>query len=836
MELLTAILRTDVPGVVLSGAAGVGKTRLAAELVGRAARLGRRTAWTLGTHSMRAIALGAFDHLVPATADAIPAVARALCPPGAGRLVLGVDDAHLLDDRSAELVEHLAATGSAFVVATVRRDEQHPDQVGALWTRHGLRRVELQALSHREVAELLVAALGGPVDAATSARIASASGGNPLFVRELVLAGRDRGALRQRDGTWCWSGDLTGGPRLAELVARRLDALVPAELDALQVLALAEPVGTAIMAAVTGPDAVGSLVRHGLAVVATEGRREFARTAHPLYAEAARNRLGPLRRREIHRALTDALAATGARGGDDVVRLSLWQLEAGVAGDPGRFLAAARRALATSDDALAARLASAAAQCGGGVTATVLHADALHRQGRHREAAELAGGPPADPELIAEWGLVAASIRFRGFGDVDEAERILRHSEGLCGEAARHGLLAERAAVALARGRIAEAGALAESVLAGTDDEPVRVRASTTATSAWAIAGRAASAAGAAAEALRAADRLSREQPALTAELLAAQVRAALVAGDLDGAERLAHAHDLRGRWAVLIAEVLLNRGHAGAAMEHLRTAAEAPAEIAVWAAALMGKAAALAGDGRASASATARAEELMRPSAKLFRGPVVLASAWTAAVEGRPGTARRLARAAAALAADAGQRSYELVALHDALRMGDTGAAGPLARCAASVEGDFAAAAGRHALAVLDGGGAALMDAARTFDRLGFGLHAAELAAVAAEAFQREGRRASRRAALAAAEHWADRCGSPTGPTLRRDASGLTEREREIAALAGEGLSNKEIAKRLGRSERTVGNHLSTVYAKLGVTGRSALPPRSGGRVGAAP
>ena len=54
VELLTAILRADAPGVVLSGAAGVGKTRLAAELVGRAARLGHRTGWTLGVRSVRA--------------------------------------------------------------------------------------------------------------------------------------------------------------------------------------------------------------------------------------------------------------------------------------------------------------------------------------------------------------------------------------------------------------------------------------------------------------------------------------------------------------------------------------------------------------------------------------------------------------------------------------------------------------------------------------------------------------------------------------------------------------------------------------------------------------
>ena len=51
-----------------------------------------------------------------------------------------------------------------------------------------------------------------------------------------------------------------------------------------------------------------------------------------------------------------------------------------------------------------------------------------------------------------------------------------------------------------------------------------------------------------------------------------------------------------------------------------------------------------------------------------------------------------------------------------------------------------------------------------------------------------------------------------------------LTSREREIATLAGGGLSNKAIASRLVLSPRTVENHLQQAYRKLGVTRRSEL------------
>jgi non-specific serine/threonine protein kinase len=51
-----------------------------------------------------------------------------------------------------------------------------------------------------------------------------------------------------------------------------------------------------------------------------------------------------------------------------------------------------------------------------------------------------------------------------------------------------------------------------------------------------------------------------------------------------------------------------------------------------------------------------------------------------------------------------------------------------------------------------------------------------------------------------------------------------LTKREREIAALVSEGLTNGQIARRLVISQRTVDSHVASIYAKLGVSSRVQL------------
>ncbi|THA57033.1 response regulator transcription factor [Streptomyces sp. A1136] len=58
--------------------------------------------------------------------------------------------------------------------------------------------------------------------------------------------------------------------------------------------------------------------------------------------------------------------------------------------------------------------------------------------------------------------------------------------------------------------------------------------------------------------------------------------------------------------------------------------------------------------------------------------------------------------------------------------------------------------------------------------------------------------------------------------PTSREPLSLLTAREREILVLVSQGKSNRRVASSLGISEKTVRNHLSAVFSKVGASDRT--------------
>jgi DNA-binding NarL/FixJ family response regulator len=57
---------------------------------------------------------------------------------------------------------------------------------------------------------------------------------------------------------------------------------------------------------------------------------------------------------------------------------------------------------------------------------------------------------------------------------------------------------------------------------------------------------------------------------------------------------------------------------------------------------------------------------------------------------------------------------------------------------------------------------------------------------------------------------------------------AGLTARECDVLGLIAQGHATKTIARDLGISPKTVGNHIESIYAKLGVSNRAAAAMRA--------
>jgi DNA-binding CsgD family transcriptional regulator len=66
---------------------------------------------------------------------------------------------------------------------------------------------------------------------------------------------------------------------------------------------------------------------------------------------------------------------------------------------------------------------------------------------------------------------------------------------------------------------------------------------------------------------------------------------------------------------------------------------------------------------------------------------------------------------------------------------------------------------------------------------------------------------------------------GAPAGAGAGRTAQPLTPSEQRVAAMAADGMTNRDIAQALFVTQKTVEMHLGNVYRKLGVRSRTALP-----------
>jgi DNA-binding CsgD family transcriptional regulator len=850
-----ALLDAGAGGIVLAGEAGVGKSRIAAEILRLGDELGYATASTVGTQAAAEIPLGALSHLLPdlssATTNVLAAARAALVVRAADRrLLLSVDDAHLLDNHSAALVLQLALTMPSFVVATIRSGEPVPDAVVALWKDGLAERVEVGPLDDASVEQVVANILGGAVGHAVTAAIVDRADGNPLVARELCLGGRDAGAIERHDGQWRLVGPLSPSARLVEVVAGRVEGLDSAERRGLDVVAHGEPLGWRAAQELATPDALLQLERRGLVVLREDGRRREVWLSHPFYGDVVRATAGAMLAASIKGSLARSAHAAGMRRRSDLIRVAAWQLEAGE-GDADLLLGAARETYRARDMAGTARLAAGAWDIRPDAAAGYLLGSAMGYSGRHEEADAIFAAATqlaSNDDDYARLVLAHSSVLSAGLGTPQAAIALLQTADAhVSSDGARTSLRAQRAHLLAFHGEIDEALALSRSILA-IGRGPAVVVAAMAALIAYGENGEYQAAVELAEQVLPEHLRLwEAGAVVIPPELVELQGKGARVAmGELDAvatpasggvprAEAAASNRPVIVLRALHTAIAAILRGKPRQAEAILSVAAPTAADpLASSAQALAALAAAITGRGDEAAVALARTEELDKRANRTPSYLVDQARVWTLVACGRPAAARTVAIDAIDRFVVAHRWGAALVFTHDLARIGAPAeAVAALARIGDRVDGPLAAARRAHIEGLSRGSAELLVSACDGFTALGAELLAAEAAADCGRAARRAGDPRRATAFLRRAASLLARCeGARTpGVVMPDELTPLSSREREVAVLAATGLGSDEIAGRLFLSVRTVDNHLQHVYQKLGIGSRGQLAAAMGER-----
>ncbi len=863
IDAVSRIIRAgERAGVIMVGHPGVGRTRLARAALAAAVSASPQSrswvpGWVAASRSTASIPLGALAHLLPdlelgdgSTGRLLIEARRLLRRVAQGtRLLLAVDDAHLLDETSAVLLSQLAASGEAFLLLTAPTGVPVPDPLFELWKETVIERIDLPELTRGESDRLVVRALGGQVDRAALRQFWTLALGNPLFLRELVDAGLADGSLRRSGEVWRWDGPFPLTSRMVEMVLLRAGTLGGPEQELLRLLAFGQPLGSDVAAALTSPQTVAVVEERGLVTSRRAGARVEVSLAHPMYGEVLRRHSTPLQERAAYRRLLEHAGTQQSHRADDRRRALAWRTALGEPSDTAELLTAAAAA-EENDPQLAERLARAAARSGG-PRARLTHGRILVHLGRAVEAEQLLAALDAElarnPDGSTELRLNAATLRVRnqywGLCDLAGVARtVAAVGEPGAPTSGSPAQVALRAFALLLEGRDEEAAEVA-GALTGEPDGVGGAGLAGLSTAALAEV-RCGRPGRAAALARRGLDVSGEPDPAggwLRFELIAVSWFADLQDGGLDAAEKLAtrchqdaltsgHRHRI-ALYATFLGIVAARRGRLRTAVRWLyEAAAGVPAARFAFTVPLVSElAVALAGLGELARAHEVFAEGGVQESVGLLAGWREPARVWLAGVGGRVTEAERIALDAAD---DGTSHGHRVGALHAAVRLGVTGAVTDLlADLTAGREVALAALYSAHgaALAAHDPDG--LDDVAERFADLGLLLCAAEAAAQASAAHRVAGHVGSAGGSASRARAWAERCEGAATPALDllEGSVDLTRREMEIASLAASGLTSKAIAGQLVVSVRTVDNVLRAVYAKLGVSGRGDLAQVAG-------
>lgn len=829
LRRVVAAVRPGAAGVVVAGTAGVGKTRLARDAVAGAEAGGLNVIWAHGSAAVRPMPLGAFAGLLDMSpGDAADSINRALRQLAKQRpLVLVVDDAHLLDEHSAIVLDRVVVRRLGPVVVTVRTGEPALDIVASLWKDEHLPRLELRPLSNPDTTELVSRVLGGPVDSASADRLWTMTQGSPLFLRHLLAGEVGAGRFNLASGIWRWESQPSPSPELIGLLEDEIGELAPGVQDVVDIVALAEPVAVESLIGLTSRADVEVAEHRGL----VSAEESVARLAHPLYGEIRRAIMGSVRARRLRGLVAQTLA-----GSSDPIPQAVLTLDSDLPADPALFLRAARAATAMYDLPLAERLAKAAAATGD-PNAQLVHAGTLSWLGRGEEAEAILASlvnAPADQITLTLAHLYRAGNLVRTGSQLDAARRPLEEAAAV-GAAPQlvTAMTLSLAASAGDFGAVLERGpALMREEL---PDDMTRVVVASAVSAAAAVTGSVDLLAEAAIVGGLTGNRVPTTIPAFgladlqvlghylhgTPHLADEPVRRMRVASaDLPGPARF--------MGLLIVGHAALAGGRIRDAVNLLREAwagfAESTHEARFRCRTALATALSQAGHEDLAAPLLGGIATERHPLYWMFRPDDLLARAWGAAAEGSTTEAIGHAVAAADFARDMSAPAYEVLAWQTTVQFGDAAAAMPRLTSLADLS-PRAALALRHALAWAAQDANALLTTAQDWAQLGDLLAAGDAAAQASDVNRRQGRRGSALSAATLAHRFAAQSGARTPAlAIAERPLPLTAREREIVTLAARGLSNKQIAERLTVSTRTVEGHLYRAGRKVGASERAAF------------
>lgn len=766
-------------------------------------------------------------------------------------LLLVVDDAHELDQATANVIVDLITANWAKVVASCRPRPGLPASMMQLWYDSMAERFELEPLSREDINEIVEQSLGAPVLPSTVHTLWAASEGNPMLLNCLIKDARKDGVLAPHDGVWLLSEPLTAdGPALTGVVRNQLLRRTPQEREALNMIALAEPVSLDALESTVGPDMVQELVESQLLAVDSDGEPQV-RLRHPVFGEAIRSMVSASRSLQLRQQLISHLDREPASP-ESMLRMVRWSLEAGVSVPDKQLLRAALHAARTFRNVTAISLAARIRDVGLRQLAREPAARAQFNIGQYAEAARALDGGSHSPKTIGPTAgtvLLQVSVGL-GTGQVppvpelsalqgaahskehtheavlglyamdlagdfsllaealDELEPALLSADGRASGALRAFLLAMRADVRRAFGDPTGASAPAEQALAFAASD---------------------------------ADELF----FFPEFLLYRRAVAALDAGEWQEAERILGSYEAEagpglmsfgGTVQYLRGLSLLRQGRFDQAFRVLRPAVEAlrlndPQQLLAAAEGAAAYAAARSGDGQ---QAQKLLDQVSEPGRQETGPDAALAGIFaTAARETISRNGAGLAELQDMLSAESGvlPAPAELQALSVLLEMSGT-ALPRLAELTSVMTGRWAKAWNLYAGSLSATEAAACLDAGETIHGLGMVRLARDCFARAAGLFEAAGDRLGARQALAQRDHCERELGEQPGTESEPPPAPsvlLTRREKDIIALAVEGLTDRQIADRLMVSVRTVEGHLYRSYAKLGIRSREELHSAAG-------